>query len=91
LEACRGKPVFSGGSGVILKFLEWFEGLGAKTGALTNCGDFSEIFVDFGRVYIVLGPIYNYFSEVEGHAIKFTNGGDCGEICNKFRGGGGSM
>jgi hypothetical protein len=30
LEAFRGKMVFSGGSGVILEFLEWLEGLGAK-------------------------------------------------------------
>jgi hypothetical protein len=30
LEACRGKIVFSRGSGVILGFLEWLEGFGGK-------------------------------------------------------------
>jgi hypothetical protein len=30
LEAFRGKTAFSRGSGVILEFLEWLEGLGAK-------------------------------------------------------------
>jgi hypothetical protein len=30
LEAFRGKMVFWGGSGAILEFLEWLEGLGAK-------------------------------------------------------------
>jgi hypothetical protein len=30
LEAFRGKTVFLGGSGVISKFLEWLEGLGAE-------------------------------------------------------------
>jgi hypothetical protein len=39
--------VFLGGCGAILKFLEWLEGLGAKDRALSNFGDFSEIFVEF--------------------------------------------
>jgi hypothetical protein len=30
LEAFKGKTVFSGGSGVVLKFLEWLEGLWHK-------------------------------------------------------------
>jgi hypothetical protein len=47
LEAFRGKMVFLGGCGAILKFLEWLEGLGVKDRALSNFGDFSEIFVEF--------------------------------------------
>jgi hypothetical protein len=30
LDAFSGQTIFSGGSGAILKFLEWLEGLGAK-------------------------------------------------------------
>jgi hypothetical protein len=39
LEAYRGKTVFLGGSGVVLEFLEWLEGLGAKDRALAEFGN----------------------------------------------------
>jgi hypothetical protein len=41
LEAFKGKTVFSGGSGVILEFLEWLEGFGAKAGALVELRTYS--------------------------------------------------
>jgi hypothetical protein len=50
LEAFRGKTVFSEGSGVILEFLEWLEGHGAKGRALVNFRDFSRIFLEFWSV-----------------------------------------
>jgi hypothetical protein len=41
LVTFRGRTVFSGGSGVILEFLEWLEGLGTKDrGLLQNLGFF---------------------------------------------------
>jgi hypothetical protein len=49
LESCRGKMVCLGGSGAILKKMEWLEGLGAKDGALAECKNFSGIFVDFSE------------------------------------------
>jgi hypothetical protein len=39
LEAYRGKTVFLGGSGVVLEFLEWLEGLDAKDRALAEFGN----------------------------------------------------
>jgi hypothetical protein len=50
LEAYMGKMVFLGGSGLILEFLEWLEGLGAKDKALAEFGNFLGIFVNFFRV-----------------------------------------
>jgi hypothetical protein len=44
LEAFGGKMVFSGGSGVILEFLKWLEGFGAKDRG--SC-EIWEIFRDF--------------------------------------------
>jgi hypothetical protein len=49
LEAFRGKMVFSGGSGAILEFLEWLEGLGTKDWGSREV-DFSGIFVEFWGV-----------------------------------------
>jgi hypothetical protein len=40
--------VFLGGSGAILEFLEWLEGLGAKERGSCEICRFSEIFVKFG-------------------------------------------
>jgi hypothetical protein len=50
LEDFRGKTVFSGGSGAILEFLEWLEGLGVKYRGSCEIWGFSGNFVDFGRV-----------------------------------------
>jgi hypothetical protein len=46
LEACRGKTIFARGSGVVLKFLEWLEGLWHKRQG--SCGIW-EFFADFCR------------------------------------------
>jgi hypothetical protein len=40
LEACRGKIVFSRGSGVVLEFLEWLEGLWHKRQGFCRIWDF---------------------------------------------------
>jgi hypothetical protein len=54
MEAFGGKTIFLGGSGVILEFLEWFEGLGAKDrgscegwGLLGDFGGFLECLEQF--------------------------------------------
>jgi hypothetical protein len=40
LEACRGKTVFSGGSGVILEFFKWLEAFDAKDKGSCEIWDF---------------------------------------------------
>jgi hypothetical protein len=50
LVAFRGKTVFSGGSGVILDFLECLEGLDAKDRGSCKIWGFSGDFVEFSRV-----------------------------------------
>jgi hypothetical protein len=61
LEAFGGKMVFSGGSGVILEFLKWLEGFGAKDRGSCEIWEFLEIFVDFLECLEGLGPGCNYF------------------------------
>jgi hypothetical protein len=50
LEACRGKMVFSGGFGLILGFLEWLEGFGAKDRGSCGVWEFARDFCGFWRV-----------------------------------------
>jgi hypothetical protein len=59
MEAFRGKMVFLGGPRVILEFLEWLEGLGAKDRAPANFGDFRG----FCGIFEGLGPICKYFQK----------------------------
>jgi hypothetical protein len=65
----QGQTVFLGGSGEILEFLEWLEGLGAKYKGSCKIWEF---FKDFLSVWSGLGPMCKYFSETEGAAVKFT-------------------
>jgi hypothetical protein len=44
LEAFRGKTVFLGGSGAILRFLEWLEGFGAKNRGSCKIWGFLGVF-----------------------------------------------
>jgi hypothetical protein len=53
LEACRGKTVFSRGSGVILEFLELLEGLGAKDRGSCEFWGFLGILWNFERFKVV--------------------------------------
>jgi hypothetical protein len=53
LEANCGKTVFSGGSGVILEFLKWLEGLGAKY--MGSC-EIWGFFEHFWKFWSGLGP-----------------------------------
>jgi hypothetical protein len=73
LEACRGKTVFSGGSGVVLEFLSGWRVFGTKDSALAEFGKILGIFVDFWSVWRGSGPICNYFLEAEDPAINFPN------------------
>jgi hypothetical protein len=47
LEAWRAKMVFLEGSGVILEFFEWLEGLGAKDRGSCEFWGFFRDFVEF--------------------------------------------
>jgi hypothetical protein len=47
LKACRGKTIFSGGSGVIMEFLEWLEGLGSKDRDSCKIWEFFRDFCGF--------------------------------------------
>jgi hypothetical protein len=47
LEAFRGKMVFLGGSGAILEFLEWLEGLGVKDRGSCEIWEFFRDFCGF--------------------------------------------
>jgi hypothetical protein len=63
----QGKTVFLGGSGAILEFLEWLEGLGVKDRG--SC-EIWEFFGDFLWIFgSGLGPICNYFLELRGPVI----------------------
>jgi hypothetical protein len=44
-----------------------------KIGALVTFWGFSEIFVEFWKVYCDLGPNCKYFFETEGPAIIFPS------------------
>jgi hypothetical protein len=84
LEAFRGKMVFFGGSGAILDFLEWFEGLGTKYRGSCKVWryfrDFCGSLEGLGGLRTKLelffeteGPCYN-FSKCTGTATQFTTG-----------------
>jgi hypothetical protein len=47
LEAFGGKMVFSGGFGVILEFLKWLEGFGAKNRGSCKIWEFFRDFCGF--------------------------------------------
>jgi hypothetical protein len=60
LEAFWGEMVFLGGSGAILKFLEWLEGLGAKDrGSCKFLGFFRDFLCKIVGIYQILDIFFN--------------------------------
>jgi hypothetical protein len=73
--------VFLGGPQVILEFLEWLEGLGAKDRAPTNFGDFWRFCgilegLEWFRTYLKIffknrGPCWNFYKRLRT-VVKYT-------------------
>jgi hypothetical protein len=54
LEAFSGKMIFLGGSGIVLKFLEWLEGLLHKRHGSCQSWEFFGVFLwNFGGFKVV--------------------------------------
>jgi hypothetical protein len=77
---------FQEGSGVLLKFWEWLEGLGAKDRALAKCENFLGILGEFLGYLEWLGPNRKYFSETEGPVVIFQMCRDRGKMYKELRG-----